>query len=72
MAVRTVEVATGDLRRILDANGNLIEAVKALSELADHAPDEETARALRAQISKILDSAETYAQVVRSAASVPA
>jgi predicted component of type VI protein secretion system len=72
MTVRTVEVAIADLRRALDANRNLIEAVKALSELADRTADQQLAQALRRQISKILDSAEIYAQVVVSAASVPA
>jgi uncharacterized damage-inducible protein DinB len=72
MTVRTVEVAVADLQRTLDANRNLIGAVKALSELADHTADQQLAQALRRQISKILDSAEIYSQVVRSAASVPA
>ena len=72
MAVRTVEVPVADLQQTVEANKTLIEAVRTLSDLADHTSDPDLARTLRGQVSKILASAETIAKVVVSAAHVAA
>ena len=72
MAARTVEVPVANLRRALDAGEKLIDVVTALTDLADHASDPEEARALRQQISRILDSAETIAKVTHSITPVAA
>jgi hypothetical protein len=45
MAARTVEVPIANLRRTLDAGREIIDVVKVLTDLADHASDPGEARA---------------------------
>jgi hypothetical protein len=63
-------VPLDDLKRAATANTDLIEVAKSLTELARRTNDASLSEALRQQINKILDSADTISGVIQKSTPV--